>query len=957
MPPKKVKKDSESNELIEPKEVKEVKEVKVKTTKIPKETKEFQEPEQEVLEVKEAKVKKTKASKEDKELKESKEISEVKVKKTKSSKETKSSSSITKKVPQSDQVYSGKQVIIVESPNKIKKIKEILDKIKKHPNFEKCNFMVTASCGHIREIDKKHVGISLETFEPKYMISDSKSHIVHDIKDEISDAKVVFLATDADREGEAIAWHLMDVLKLQDDEYNRITFNEITEKAILESLLHPRKVDMNMYYSQKARSVIDKLIGYLISPTLDAQYQTFGLSAGRVQSVALKLVVEREKEIEKFESSGYYQTKGVFNPVKQEIKNLQITADLDKTFEDKEKTLAFLELSNKAEYTIIDISVNKTKRRPPAPYITSTIQQEASNKLGLSPDSTMKLLQKLFESGHITYHRTDSLILSEDSKAEIKQLVADKYGDDYYQNNFYSNKDDAQAAHEPIRPTHMENNTLSDQNGITGIENKLYQMIYNRAMASQMAPASVDIKTVKIGMDNSERIFVVKAENITYKGFLVLYERDKTLDGSGTSKGKKGKKSKSSDGGDGDDDADDKEGADEEGADEDAEEIVDDAELYQLLSQLEIGDILKYKMIESTEKVSKPPQGRYTEASLIKELEKRGIGRPSTFSSIIAKIQDPKRNYVKILDKKPEKKDSYILQYNKGKFIEKTVKVNIGGFVKKLVALETGKAVVSFLNDNFKNIMDYNFTKNTEKELDEIADGKFMWNNVVKSVYDNFSPQIEVVRGKQANGEKGKVKKYLGSDSKTDNDVVILYNKSGPTIYTETKDGEKKYCNITDEEASVMTIERALELLKYPIILKAPSNKEEDNIEICKGKNNYYLKQNKKSVSLTENVEEEPKEITWLVANEMFKQNQETTQSRILKSFVEDPKLAIVNARYGPCIEYSGKKTKVFVAIPKNKNYEEITFEECATLVNKKKEALKNGVKPKPFRNFKKKTE
>ena len=253
--------------------------------------------------------------------------------------------------------------------------------------------------------------------------------------------------------------------------------------------------------------------------------------------------------------------------------------------------------------------------------------------------------------------------------------------------------------------------------------------------------------------------------------------------------------------------------------------------------------------------------------------------------------------------------------------------------------------------------MDYNFTKDTEKELDEIAEGKFLWNNVVKSVYDNFSPQIEVVRGKQANGEKGKVKKYLGSDSKTENDVVILYNKSGPTIYTETKEGEKKYCNITDEEASVMTIERALELLKYPIVLKAPSKKEEDNIEICKGKNNYYLKQNKKSVPLTENVDDEPKEITWIVANEMFKQNQETSQSRILKSFTEDPKLAIVNARYGPCIEYSGKKTKVFVAIPKNKNYEEITFEECATLINKKKDAMKNGVKPKPFRNFKKKTD
>ena len=902
MPPKKLKVKNETeeskNETKEAKETKKVKKTKTSEEKV-KPTKEKVEKVEKVK--KEDKVKKTK-----------KEIIEA---------------------PESDSVYYGKQVLIVESPNKIKKINEILDKIKKHPNFSNCEFKVTASCGHIREIDKKHVGISLETFEPNYLISESKTHIVHDLKEEVKDAKIVWLCPDADREGESIAWHLMDVLKLKENQYNRATFNEITEKAILNSLLHPRKVDLNMYYSQKARSVIDKLIGYLISPVLDSQFQTFGLSAGRVQSVAVKLVAEREKEIEKFESSGYYQTKGVFNPIKTEIKNMQIPADLDKTFENKDMALEFLELSNKAEYKIIDISVNKTKRKPTAPFITSTIQQEASNKLGLSPDNTMKILQKLFEAGHITYHRTDSTILSEDSIKEIKQIVSDTYGDEYYQNNIYSNKDDAQAAHEPIRPTHMESKDLN----LTGIENRLYQMIYNRTMASQMSPAAVDIKTVKIGMSNSNRIFLVKAENITYKGFLVIYEKDKE------NKEKESKSKKEND---------DKEGADEEGVDDD--EIIDNSELYEILDKLEVGDIMKYKVIESTEKFSKPPQGRYTEASLIKELEKRGIGRPSTFSSIIAKIQDTKRNYVKIMDKKPEKKDSFILQYNKGKFNEKVVKVNMGGYTKKLVALETGKTIVGFLDINFNTIMDYNFTKNTEKELDEIAEGKYLWNIVVKSIYDVFSPQIEIVRGKQAGGEKGKVKKYLGAHPETNNDIVILYNKSGPSIYTEIN-GEKKYCNITDDEASTMTLEQSLKLMKYPILLKSPSGLEEENIEICKGKTNYYLKQNKKSVSLTDNVEEEPKEISWLVANELFKHNMESTQSRIIKSFVEDPKLTIVNARFGPCIEYAGKKTKLFVSIPKNKNVDDITFEECAILVNKKKEQVKNGVKPKPFRKFNKK--
>jgi DNA topoisomerase-1 len=740
---------------------------------------------------------------------------------------------------------------------------------------------------------------------------------------------MVWLCPDADREGESIAWHLMDVLKLKEHQYNRATFNEITEKAIMYALLHPRKVDFNMYYSQKARSVIDKLIGYLISPVLDSQFQTFGLSAGRVQSVAVKLVAEREKEIDKFESSGYYQTKGVFNPMKGDNKTSKIPADLDKTFENKEQSMEFLELANLAEYKIIDVMVNKTKRKPTAPFITSTIQQEASTKLGLSPDNTMKILQKLFEGGHITYHRTDSLILSEDSKKEIQQLVSETYGDEYYQNNVYANKDDAQAAHEPIRPTHMDIKSIEG----SSIENRLYQMIYNRTIASQMAPASVDIKTVKIGMNNSDRIFLVKAENITYKGFLVIYEKDKNS-------------SKSRDK-DTDVDVD----VDPEGADEENEMEVDNSALYEILDTLKVGDLMKYKIIESIEKFSKPPQGRYTEASLIKELEKKGIGRPSTFSSIIAKIQDTKRNYVKILDKKPEKKDSYILQYNKGKFNEKVVKVNMGGYTKKLVALETGKAIISFLDSNFITIMDYNFTKNTEKELDEIAEGKFLWNIVVKSVYGNFSPQIEIVRGKQAGGDKGKVKKYLGTDPTSKNDIVIIYTKSGPSIYTEIN-SEKKYCNITDDEANVMTLERALELMKYPIILKSPSDSPDENIEICKGKTNYYLKQNKKSVSLTDNVEEEPKEITWVVANELFKHNTESTQSRIIKSFAEDTKLNIVNARYGPCIEYTGKKTKLFVSIPKNKNSDDMTFEECVIMVNKKKEQLKNGVKPKPFRKF-----
>ncbi len=931
MPPK-VKKD------IDEKEVKEVKKPRKKIEK-------SEDVEMDVEVVEEVKPEKKKVVKKKAEKNPEPEEQEAEVKPTKT-KAKKTSTALAKtstlQGPPSTNVYSGKQVIIVESPNKIKKIKEILEKIKKHPNFEKCNFVVTASCGHIREIDKKRVGISLETFEPNYMISDSKVHIVSDLKDTVENASMVILAADADREGEAIAWHLMDVLELDDSQYNRITFNEITDKAILDAMLHPRKVDLNMYYSQKARSVIDKLIGYMISPVLDSQFQTFGLSCGRVQSPALKLVYEREKEIEKFESSGYYQINGTFIPQKKELKGILVQADLDKTFENKELVTEFMELANPAEYKIIDISVSKTKRRPPPPFITSSIQQEASTKLGLSPDTTMKILQKLFESGNITYHRTDSLILSEDSKKEIQELVTDSFGEDYYQNNFYANKDDAQAAHEPIRPTHMENKSLPE---LSGSEAKLYQMIYNRTVASQMAPAEVDIKTVKIGMDNSDRVFLVKAENITYKGFLALYQQY----GNGTKKEKTKKKDEDEENGEGE-------------GDDDTENMVDDAELFELLSKLEVGDIMKYKTIQAVEKFSKPIP-RYTEASLIKELEKRGLGRPSTYASLITKILDPKKGYAKILSKNSEKKDSFILQYNnttgekgKGKYVEKTIKVNMGGYKNKMVCLETGKSVIEFLNQNFDKIMDYKYTSLMEQKLDDICTEKYVWSDVVRENYNSFAPQIEVVRGKQAGGEKGKVKKYLGIDPNTNNDIVILYNKSGPSIYTETENGEKKYCNVTDEEANTMTVTRALELLKYPILLKSPSDKEEENIEVCKGKNNYYLKQNKKSISLTDNVEEEPQPMSWSVANELFKHNQNAAQSRVLKTFDEDEKLTIVQARYGPCIEYNGKKKKLFVGIPKGKTVDDMTFEICAELVNKKKEAEKNGVKPKPFRRFAKKS-
>ena len=858
---------------------------------------------------------------------------------------------IKEEIAQSNEIYKGLQVLIVESPNKIKKITDLLDKLKKIPNFEKCSFLVTASMGHIREIDKTRVGIDINNnFEPCYMISESKIHVVHDLKDAISNAKMVWLAADADREGEAIAWHLMDVLKLKETDYNRITFNEITEKALKDALLHPRKIDFNMYNSQKARSVIDKLIGYLISPVLDAQFQTFGLSAGRVQSVAVKLVAEREKEIEKFESSGYYQIKGVFNPQKSALKSLIIPADLDKTFIDKEKATEFLELGNVAEYKIIDISTSQTKRRPPPPLITSSLQQEASIKLGISPDETMRIAQKLYENGFITYMRTDSVMLSEDAKKDIANEVNKYFGEGFHQNNTFANKDDAQAAHEACRPCDFSKKSLLEQGGISSRENKVYDLIWKRSMASQMAPAEVEIKTVKIGMNNAKNIFISKAEKITYKGFLALYEKEKNshssyddidnVDDGSKGKSKKSKKEQENQEGEG-------EGEDDNEVDESGDNS--NEELYDMLNKLEKGDLVNYKILEGTEKFSKPPHGRYTEASLIKELERLKIGRPSTYSSIITKIQDVKRNYVKKMDKKGEKKDVHILQYLKksskdeGKFTVKTTSITTGAAKQKLFALDTGKTIVEFLNENFEKIMNYSFTANVEEQLDDIALGKFVWHEVIKGTYDCFQPQIELIRGKHKEGHKGKIKRFLGIDPVSNCDVSIIFTKKGPTIYMEIKE-EKKYCNISDEEVMEMTFERALELLKYPIILKSPSGDEKETLQICKGKSNYYIKSSLGSVPLSQ---EEPENITYEIAKQVFDTNFITKESKTLR--VIDKDIEILKGPYGPYICY---KKKLNVAIPKKYEYETITRDEAATLINKKTQDKKNGVKPKVFKKW-----
>jgi DNA topoisomerase-1 len=838
-------------------------------------------------------------------------------------------------IPECTTVYKGKHVVIVESPNKISKIKSLLEKIQDHPSFKDCKFIVTASYGHIREIDHKHVGIDINNnFKPAYLVSDSKTHVVWDLNEMTRDASIVWLAADDDREGEAIAWHLKDVLKLTDARYQRVTFNEITEKALRTAFLHPRKIDMDRFNSQQARAVIDKLIGYLISPILDAQFQAHGLSAGRVQSVAVDLVVQREKEIQKFESSGYFQVNGSFTPksTDSELKKMVINADLDKTFVNQDEAQKFLDIANVAEFKILDITTTNTKRRPPPPLITSSLQQEASTKLGIAPADTMRIAQKLYETGFITYMRTDSVILSDDAKKQIKGHIKGSFGDNYHTDTSYANKGDSQEAHEACRPCDFSKKNVLSNGGLTARENKVYELIWKRAMGSQMAPAECEIKTIKIGMNNSDRIFITKAEKITFKGFLALYEKSKP-------------KSKSADV------AEDAEDVDETGGcNSDEESIVDQSELYDSLKKLEIGQILLYKLLEATEKYSKPPKGRFTEASLIKELERLKIGRPSTYASIITKIQDKKRGYVSKLDKKGEKKDVHILQYKGGKFNMKTTSITTGAAKQKLFPGQTGKSIVEFMKENFDKIMDYAFTANVETELDEIAQGKHIWYKVVQNIYDEFNPQIDKIIQKHKGGEKGKIKKFLGVDPKTKGEISLIHNYWGPSICLTTGPNkeDKKYVSLSQCEELDVTFETALELLKYPI-----SYKNSDDVveyELCKSSKNYYIKRlsDKKSVGVNDDEVDTITNMSYDKLKTYFDDcNQQSND--VVKEFDNDIKIR--KSKFGDDKYYISYKGKVNVRIPAKIDYNTLTRDQCAVLINKKKEQNKTTGKtklPKP---------
>ena len=763
-------------------------------------------------------------------------------------------------------------LVIVESPAKAKKIEEFLGK----------DYKVMSSYGHIRDLKKKELSINEQTMEPDYEIPDEKKKLVTELKATAKKAKKIWLASDEDREGEAISWHLCEVLGLDEEKTSRIVFHEITKPAILDAIQHPRHLDMNLVNAQQARRVLDRLVGFKLSPVLWRKVKP-ALSAGRVQSVAVRLIVEREREIQKFKSESYYRVSAIFALINENGNATEVKAELDKRFKTHEEVEAFLEKCKDAKFTVEAVNKKPLKRTPAPPFTTSTLQQEAARKLGFTVSQTMMIAQKLYESGRITYMRTDSVNLSTLCTNASKDEIIKVYGSEYSQPRAYhTHSKGAQEAHEAIRPTYMNETSIDG----TSQEKRLYELIWKRTIASQMADAQIEKTTINIHIDNAEEKFVANGEVITFDGFIKVY-RESTDDEDGT---------------------------------EDATHI---------LPAMKVGDELQRREITATEKFSAAPL-RYTEASLVKKLEDLGIGRPSTYAPTISTIQQ--REYVQKGDKKGVER-SYTIDSLKGIKVTQRVKKEIAGNEKgKLLPTDIGIVVNDFLMENFPGIMDYNFTANVEQKFDDIAEGKTEWNKWMKTFDKDFEPEVSKVMNARSEHKAGE--RELGTDPKTGKPVFVKIGRFGPVAQIgSAEDKDKPLFAQLPSNLSIetITLEEALELFKLPREL---GEFEGTKVSVGTGRFGPYVQHNRKYVSIPKG--EDPMTITLDRAIELIQEKRETEQKRHLKSFAEDEKLELLNGKYGPYIAYDGKNYR----LPKNKmeNVEALTYEECMTIIKEEPE-------------------
>ena len=758
-------------------------------------------------------------------------------------------------------------LVIVESPAKAKKIEEFLGK----------DYKVMSSYGHIRDLKKRELSINEQTMEPDYEIPDEKKKLVTELKATAKKAKKIWLASDEDREGEAISWHLCEVLGLDEEKTSRIVFHEITKPAILDAIEHPRHLDMNLVNAQQARRVLDRLVGFKLSPVLWRKVKP-ALSAGRVQSVAVRLIVEREREIQKFKSEPYYRVNAIFALINESGNATEVKAELDKRFKTHEEVEAFLEKCKDAKFTVEAVSKKPLKRTPAPPFTTSTLQQEAARKLGFTVSQTMMIAQRLYESGNITYMRTDSVNLSTLCKNASKDEIVKVYGAEYsHERNYHTSSKGAQEAHEAIRPTYMSETTIDG----TSQEKRLYELIWKRTLASQMADAQIEKTTITINIDNSTEKFVANGEVVVFDGFIKVY----------------------------------RESTDDDDSSEDSTHI---------LPAMKEGDDLQRREVIATEKFSAAPL-RYTEASLVKKLEDLGIGRPSTYAPTISTIQQ--REYVQKGDKKGEER-SYTVDSLKGIKITQKIKKEMAGSEKgKLLPTDIGIVVNDFLMENFPGIMDYNFTANVEQKFDDIAEGKTDWIKWMKSFDKSFEPEVDQVMNARSEHKAGE--RELGIDPKSNRPVFVKIGRFGPVAQIGTADDKDKpqFAQLpADKSIETITLEEALELFKLP---REVGEYEGTKVTIGSGRFGPYVLHNRKYVSIPK--EEDPMSITLERAIELIKEKRESEQKRHLKKFAEDDKLELLNGRFGPYIAYDGKNYR----LPKNRldDAESLTYEECMNII------------------------
>ena len=771
-----------------------------------------------------------------------------------------------------------KTLLIVESPAKSKTIEKLLGD----------GYIVLSSFGHIRNLDKKSLGIDVNNdFEPNYRILTDRSKQIKAIQDTIKKVDNVLLASDEDREGEAIAWHCAIVFKLDVNSKNRICFHEITKSALEHAVANPRKINMSMVYSQQARRILDRLVGFNLSPLL-WKYIAPKLSAGRVQSVALKVIVDQEKEIEKFTEKKYFKTVGNFDK--------KIVGTLNNNFSKNEDVSHFLEQCKSAMFVIKSVEKSRLEKRPPPPYITSTIQQDACNRFGVGAKKIMSSLQKLYEHGLITYHRTDSTNLSTTAQDDIKKIILEKFGKKYIHPRIYKSKIKcAQEAHEAIRPTHFEKAELDDS--FEPIERKIYNIIWKRTVASQMSAYVYDNYTIKIGMNNNEYLFISKIEQKIFDGYKIVY--DDTFKG------------------------------DDDNAKEEDDIIITNDSF--LIDDIKEGSAINYTKITSTEKYDNN-LARYTEASLIKKMEKIGIGRPSTYSNIIETIME--RKYVEKKDLKGKKVNviSFILD---GKSIkEREDSVNIGAEKKKLVPTDVGTNTTQFLVVNFTEVLNSNFTSDLENRLDDIANSASNWNDVVGDFYEKFKPGVDKLNSKELISKcKDERKRMIGKNV----EGIPLYAyiaKYGPVI--QVGDGKDcKYVKI-DPKYSVNTItyEDYLDMVKFPKKLGIYNG---NDIFVKNGPYGYYLSHNEKNYKLLEGYDENLllEDGIKCINNNSSSENGEGTGKSTLIKVIDN--YTIKNGPYGYYIHYNKK----FFNIPKEYIIEKLTKEECDAIIKIPKKAYK----------------